>query len=279
MSTNRQVLGHMVQLLRYFGMPYSPLPKTTLNEHFGVLSGVTPPPGSTPLGGWIAIGNKGHEFFIANDVQASRPRDRKSSWTALLGHIPFIARPVASDLSDADRTKYAMRVVKSINSVDYAFYYLRRLDLTGLAPKVVERTVTNGTISERAYTFTDDDLNPTPVDLGAAGANILRAQSLSAVVEVPVTLTADDLKEIMDACVLLFGTAAVAVISEVAAVAGIPRAVQLPDGTTFNELSCATITHVLPRDKFIRRGDGTYSFDLKFGSGDPVLVINSVDGQ
>lgn len=167
-SSQKTLFATDLHLHQLAGKDYTPLPNTTLNEKFNVNSMMTVPPGEYPTLKYFVIG-VGGSSNIENDnmytISEHGPLDG-----ALFEHVPFVIRPVNSDLTAGERSKYRLRVLKIIGGTTYACYYaklLGNLEIPQYLNKIT--TVTPEDTSKLQYStisVLDTDmpeiLNPTP---------------------------------------------------------------------------------------------------------------------
>lgn len=192
------------------GQPFSTQENTTLNEKFNLnVTAVVLPEKEYPRLGYFAIGN-GNEKTI--DMQTDGVLHRNSHQArdaALFNHIPFIARPVDSDLSNDEQENYRLRVVYDINGTDYAFYYLKAIDTSYISSDYIKLSYQNGGDLELdVYEFLPDALSPTPTNINSMVDNEV---STSIVVsnKLPFILTSNDMSEIKNAVTILIGSGVV----------------------------------------------------------------------
>lgn len=186
------------------GLPHVARVNTTLNEKFGVQSGVPIPAGTDPYIKYMAIGTGGSNPTPGLGTYSYS--NHSVTDAALFNHVPFIMRPVATDLTGAERARYRMRVVTAINGVDYAAYYLRVIAPTDITTDVF--TIANaGTAGGSITPFTTDTaayLNPTPLPVGRTPVG--NGSYISKMIKIPFTLTPAELAEVTAAMALLYTT-------------------------------------------------------------------------
>lgn len=160
-TTQRTLFGVDLALAQLFGANYETLPNTTLNEKFGILPGITVPPGSYPTLNYICIGVGGDAAldnsnnFVYNNHS---PLDG-----ALFKHIPFVMKKLDEDLSVADRAKYRFRKEEFHNSNTYACYYLKKIPSNLYDQKFFKVSNVNGESYLTTYDMnTPEILNPKP---------------------------------------------------------------------------------------------------------------------
>ena len=108
-------------------VPHKILPNTTLNESLGA-GGVIE---GNPNLQYFSIGLKTLNLERVNDTLKNlNPNKRNPLNINVRSPIPFVMVPTTSDLTHEERTNYRLRVTRTINGVDYALYYLKKIDLT-----------------------------------------------------------------------------------------------------------------------------------------------------
>lgn len=225
MQTVRTIYAAHLSTCKAFGAPFTVLPNSTLNQKFSLFKDELPMTNQYPVGGYIAIGNKGASYevttsnFVLTTPVPHLPRD-----ASLYNHIPFVIRNINDDLTAEERIKYRMRVpFTHTDGLVYVAYYLRKLNLEGVAPTVESRNVTNGNITTDVFVPTLSDLSPNHPNLSNINLNNPNGDYLISSGKVELILTTEDITNIRDACTILYGDPRYAVINEVAYCSGIDR--------------------------------------------------------
>lgn len=197
---------------------------STLNQKFDVFKDELPAGKELPLVNYLAIGLNGRVVELtANGLYKSTAREYEPSWASLLKHIPFIMRPVASDLTASERSEYRMRRIEVHDGQSYACYYLRKQNLSAHSLRVEKRVVLNGVVTPSAWTPTLADLNPVPLSPNPNQVMTTGNDYLSVSKKVPVVFTPTEIQEIMNCSNIIFGSPDYANVSEIAVVSGIER--------------------------------------------------------
>ena len=102
------------------GIPVVMDANTTLNEKYEVMMNKTLLRGSMPKIEYFGVGIGG--------VGSPKTAYHHGLDGDLFEPIPLIARDLINDLPTEERSKYRMRVEKTIDGVDYVMYYLRAID-------------------------------------------------------------------------------------------------------------------------------------------------------
>lgn len=222
----RTVYGSFLQTNQLLGLPFSLIPNTTLNEKFNIQSGIAPAAGTYGHMNYWGIGSGGHRFVTgSNGVAIPQPIQHKATDAALFNHLPFVLRTPDNDLSPAQRASYALRRQETHNGQPYIAYYLKRFSIQDVLAAMEYRVVNNGVTSISAFTPNSSNLNPTPPELSSNGVNTLEASYVATTAKINLSLTEDEVNEILHACEVIYDDAAYAIISEVALCGGVDKTV------------------------------------------------------
>jgi hypothetical protein len=216
-NAKETILGMILALEQRFGCVPRNDKKTTLNTKFGVFQDKLP-----------AV-KRDVQFFCwgvggrTNDTQSLT-----SAQTVLGTNMapykmrPFRARPLEDDLSALEMENYAMRVVRKIGGIDYALYYLKRIDFTQNAVQLLRTDPISNAVT--TYEIDPANLNPTAPDSSDNGVITDVADSVSVVLPGTVTLTGEEVLESIN--VMDQGDPRYAVASELGFVAASRELVQ-----------------------------------------------------
>ena len=270
--TTRTVYGSELQTVLYTGRPFVVRPNTTLNEKLGILPGATPGAGNVPTLKLLCIGNGGHKYETSADgipVNVTIKHDPTDA--ALYRQIPWVLRPSSSDLSTAERAKYALRRARTYNSVNYIAYYGRRLDLTNPTLALEIETITNGSSATSQFVPSPANLSPTPLEIQDSGSNALNGQYVNVNLPTTLALTAAEVAEIINACTIIHGNANAAIISEIALVSGSDRAITIENGVSFNEVVAAQVNTFIGEYVSLVNTSQGYNGSYNLGANEPLL--------
>lgn len=184
--------------------------------------------------GMLMIGRGGHRYVTNSDGDIDPTTyPHKATDTGLYEPLPFIVRPVDSDLQDEDRLRYRLRTISEIGGRPYAFYFGRIFDKVDDEIVEVIETVQDGKVVETlTYEATVNDLYPVREDLSVESDGIfMRTYSTE-----DVKFTEEEVEELKYACLLMYGSENKAVISEIAFCFGIDKTVTRMYDATGNEL-------------------------------------------
>lgn len=240
------IMGIRLQDLKLLGLPYSNVANTTLNELFGIQSGVTVDPGKYPNMGYLAIGNGGHTSATSADgLSYPQLKNHDPQDCALINHLPFALKLPTEDFDSATRAKYGLRVEVTIDGTNYIAYYLRKLDLTNTTVQSLLNTVNDGITTSVPWVPTTANLHPVGQLADTTGVVDTNGQYVSVQAVVDVAFADADIENLLDVAQKLYGTKDLAIISEAALVAGQPKlisAAQQGGGTlTYTEVVSAIV--------------------------------------
>lgn len=222
----RTVYGSYLQSCQLLGLPFALATNSTLNEKFEVQAGVLPNSGVLPTCGYFAIGNGGHKLSVTNGLYIPEPIQHLTTDAALYNHLPFVLREPANDLTTAQQALYGLRVSEVHNGINYIAYYLKRINFTGVAVSMQYKTVNaDGTVTTSPFQPDTGNLNPQPPSLSPTGVNVVTGDYVMASAPVPITLTADDVTEILNVANIIYGDPNAAIVSEIALVSGVDKTI------------------------------------------------------
>lgn len=278
-QTTRTAWGSYLQTCLLLDLTFAMMTDTTLNEKFNVQSGIQPAHNVIPTQRYYCIGNGGHTMTVGADgLTAPTPLQHEATDAALFNHLPFIMRPVASDLSVSQMAQYALRVVQQFNGVSYACYYLRRIDFTNVAAQIQMNTVANGTTTTTPYVANAANLNPTPPAVSSSSVSTVSGDYLTAAAILALSFSEQDATELVNCANIIYGDARYAIISEIGLVSGVDQVVNVPATSgsfNMNEVIAAQINSFI--NTFIPMNymnDGT-TINLNVGSTEPLFQLTS----
>lgn len=277
-KSTRTISGAVLDTARRFGEPLPIMPNSTLNEKFSVFDGEKPRPGEYPITQYLAIGIKGVVINVETDgTHTTTYRSYQPSWASLLGHVPFIMRPIDNDLTPTERSKYRMRVVDEFNGVTYACYYLLRFDPMSFNPVAAEqRKVVNGEPIPSEWSHSPEALNPTPLTVYANQRLRTGNDYLSAIKKLEFWFSPNDVQEILNVVNIIYGDPNKANITEFALVSGIDRSVSgLINGvqTNYVEAVYAQITDFVNSTLSAPNALRGQTLFIDAGSNEPMLIV------
>lgn len=249
-NLTRTGVGSLLQTALFTGTPLTFLPNTTLNELFNIQAGVYPPSNQYPTLGYYSIGYGGHKNSTGADgTPLNDPVQHEATDTGEYKPMPFVLRQDSNDLSAADQAKYALRRVEIWNGLRYYAYYLKRLSKVGIVPLIEQVTVDGDTTVTAPWIPTSANLNPVPPLLSTDGVNVVNGSYLSVTARMDLSLTADEVAEIVAAALVIHNDDRYAVISEIGLCSGQDKQVASPSTGNatipFNEaIAVQIVSHV-----------------------------------
>lgn len=276
----RTIYGSKLQTELLLGLPYEHVENTTLNEKFDIQSGVLPNAGQMPKIGWFVIGNGGHRNETGADgFPFSSPIQHEASDAALYKHLPFILREPANDLDTVARGAYGLRRQEVINGQNYIAYYAKKLALNDVQIQMLHNTVTDGVVSSVPFVPTGSNLNPTPPPIPATGVVTTNGDYLSASAILNLSLTREDIAELVEVARIMYDNENYAVISEIGLVAGVPRVVNVPGpggsgNISYEEAICAQITSHMTAYYSVGYTNEGFDFALELGATEALIGVS-----
>lgn len=239
MNLTRTIYGAGVQTALMLGLPHRLQDNTTFNEVINSSAIIPFQPTIGTRGMQIArpydpiadtrslnmcylvIGNKGHQVVIddTDGTSSFPPEERDARAVALYGQIPFIVRPIANDLSNAERARYRLRKTIEIGGELYVAYYARVFDMSEISIEFMNAIISNGITTTSTFVPGVTEFKPTPPTIvGSTEGNYVRVSAVG-----PLTFTAEDVQELKNACNILWNNENKALISEIAFCTGVDK--------------------------------------------------------
>lgn len=273
-NVTRTVYGAQLQTNQFGNSEFQMLDNTTLNEKFNIQAGVEP--ANTPAVGYYAIGNGGHTTAMgAGNIPLIRSVEHLATDAALYNHLPFVLRTVDNDLTQAERTKYALRKQITVDSTPYIAYYLKRIDVASGIPQLKLQTTNNGVTSTSTFVPSATNLSPTPPALSESNVNTLKSQYAIVSQPIPFSLTAAEVAEILNAAAIIYGDEAYAVISEMSLCSGEDKAITLAGGDVFNEAVAVQCCSFISTFHMLAASRTGITGTLELGSAEPLLTVST----
>jgi hypothetical protein len=228
-NITRTGIAGLLQTCMWLRRPYIIPATTTLNEKYNILSGILPADNVYPSLGYVAIGNGGHKLTLgADNLTAPDPTEHVADEGAAFKPMPWVLRETTNDLSAPERRNYALRREEEHGGVRYYAYYLKRLDLSTVNPALEYLIVDGATSTVTPFVPDSSYLNPVPRDLSPVGANTVNGEYLSTSAKVPVIFTKQDMTELRDMAMILFGFDKYAIVSEIVLCTGVDKQTDSP---------------------------------------------------
>lgn len=201
LSSQRTVYGMALQLSQLLNLEYTPLTNTTLNEKFDISPGYELEDNIYPKLRYFAIGIGGNPMLdngVGYKYSQHSPVD-----AALFQHIPFIMRPVTSDLDDVERLQYRFRKVEIFDEIEYACYYLKVIQTIELRDYFYRITTKDGASALLIFnTNTDKLLNPVPKSRTIENVSINDYEYVTKMSKLRFELTIPELSDLKEAMVI-----------------------------------------------------------------------------
>lgn len=270
--------GSLLQTCSLMGLPLPNIAYTTLNEKLSINAAAALGANENPKMRYLCIGIGAAQGRTGvNGLTLVGTAQHKSRDNGMFQIFPFAVRPLDSDLTATERARFGLRRVESIGGVNYAVYYLRRLDLTNVVPKMQLLTITNNVPVYSDFSPVAEDLSPTPPVISNTGSQTTDGQYLVVTAPLDVVFSAWDAVELLNAATILYGSEDYALISEMGLCSGVDRDMTIndPNSTNFvmsEVIKASIVTHVstLQPLKGARTG---FSLRLDVGATEPMFQL------
>lgn len=227
-AVTNTLAGSHQDVARRMGIPATYPERSTLNEHLDILAGRRPEdPKSYTHMRYLVLGNKGHRpMEVVPGVSIEMPIAHKPTDAAPWGIIPMVVRELDDDLTDEQRAKYALRMVKEYHGTRYICYFAKRIDLSGVKVMDYLIKVQNGVANADEYAYTEADLRPPQPELPDYNFDVVDqvlnsdGEYAKASATTLVTLDEFDLAELINMSRIVYRTPLAAVVSEWCFVSG-----------------------------------------------------------
>ena len=273
-------LSNYLQVSSFLDTPFQQFEDTTLNQKFDIQAGALLPPGSRPALKFYTIGIGGHGYTMGpNSIPLSQVIDHSSGDAGLYRHLPFVLRPINDDLTAGERSRYCLRKIIEVDGTNYVAYYGKRLNMTGVIPKMTKRTIVDDQTVIEEYVYTEANLSPTPPEIPNTGAVTTSNEYLATSAVIPMPFTEADVAELYSVAEILFGDRRMAVISEFGFCTAVDADVSIntPVGAvTFKETICAQIATIISGHYEMIYNSKGFDFNLEVGAVQPLLATNQI---
>ena len=275
-NATHTVFGNFINTLQRMKKSYVHTPFTTLNEKFNIFPNERPSAGVLPTIGYLGVGNGGHYAdTIDNNLDITRNYQHKSTDASLFRWMPLVLRPLANDLTPAQRAGYALRRIETYEGVQYAAYYLKRVDLSAVDPKMEYRIITpDGSIVVSEFIPDSSNLNPVPEEIAVDGVNVTTSEFISVSAKVTIPWQQWEIQEYLNAANIKFGTEDAAIISEIVIVSGVDKVVTA-GALTYTESICAVIETYIQQKIDITTNSQNFAMNLDIGVSEPLFNIQA----
>lgn len=277
-TVTRTVYGAAMQTAKFLGIPYEPVENSTLNERFDILANTAPSQDEEPYVAYYVIGNGGHQHISgASGVPYTMPRNHAATDAACFNHIPFVLRELDNDLSAVERQNYALRTIETIDGVEYAAYYAKRLNLENVEVTMQKVTIDNGSQEEETFEPTNENLNPEPYDHDDEALIESSGEYVSGFAILTINFSANDAEELRNVAKIMYGDENYAIISEIALVSGVDRErMVVGEGGTefsFNDVIAAQIVSFIATYYQLNMQNEGFTFTSNVGIAEPLFAV------
>lgn len=258
------------------GKAHTILPNTTLNTKYSIHEDVAPLVGEIPTLGFYCIGRGGHQVIMGSDSTPNIDAiPQFAQHSSLYNQLPFVLRPINSDLTAEERSKYALRRIETHNDVQYVAYYLKRLELSDVDINIEINQIDDGGESTRLpYSPDASNLNPVPLDIQLA-AQQTDGDSLVVSAVVPIIMNEADADELRNVCAILYNDEKYAVVSEIGLCTGIDRTLLTPtsgDEVNMNEAIAVQINSYVSTFQDLNFNNKGFGIEVNIGSSASLSV-------
>lgn len=273
------IYGIAVQTALLMGITPTFAPKGTMNAYFNIRENDTLGANDKYAVSYVAIGNGGHKHKTGPDGFPLTGRNYHNPGdVSCFKPMPWVIRPVANDLSESQRTRYALRRMETHNGQDYFVYYLRRLNKSGASVNMIQQHVQNGVVTQNPFVPNDDNLRPTPIQVTTSTGSTIETDGDYLVTSCVNNIVIDenDAAELRNVADIVYGDPEYAIISELVIVSGSDRMVTGPGpgntSVSYTEaVCCVPVSFMLTKVSMVDSNMGE-TFTVDVGAHEPLLV-------
>jgi len=273
-------LSNYLQVSSFLNAPFTQFDNTTLNQKFDIQASAKVPANLRPSLKCFTIGIGGHSTTMGpNNIPLSQVVDHSSGDAGLYHHLPFVVRPINDDLTAGQRSKYCLRKTITVDGVNFYAYYGKRLDLTGVVPRLTKRTIVDDQTIIEDYQYTESNLSPTPPSIPNTGAVTTSNEYLATSAIVPMPFTEQDVAEMYNVAEILFGDRRMAIISEFGFCTGVDADTSIntsAGAVNFKEVIGCQITSIISGHYELIFNSKGFDFSLEVGAVQPLLATNQI---
>ena len=275
----RTFMGNMLQTAQLLGVSLPILDYTTLNQKLDIQANTSPDSGVYPRMQYIAIGNGGHvNRKGADGTDIPDPTQHQTTDASPFKIMPFVLVTPDQE-AGIDVTKYALRRLETWNNTQYVAYYLKRLDLTNVVPRVLLKSVQNGQTISTTYTPSQSNLNPTPSSLSSTGVNVTTGDYITVSAMVKFALDATDVQNLLNvSSVIHNGDVGYSIISELALVSGVDKIVQVQGYNgpfNLNEVIASQVVTHINEFYYMRSNKNGLDLLIYVGATEPLYKLSA----
>ncbi len=220
-NVQRTIYAAFNQTCRELGIPITFPPYTTLNQALGILNNYTYPTNPNPILQYLVIGNGGSSFTTGSGgLTEPVPIQHQATDANLFSMLPFVLRTIDNDLTSEEMSAYRLRKEVTVNGTQYIAYYGFIINLTNIAAAMYSITTNNGVANTSVFTPDATNLSPQPQNLTSLSVNSVAGDYVNVNSLLSVVLTPAQITEFLNACQILYGNPASAIISEMGLCSG-----------------------------------------------------------
>ncbi len=233
-NVQRTIYAAFNQTCRELGIPITFPNYTTLNQALGILNDYTYPANPNPILQYLVIGNGGNTFVTGSGgLTEPSPIQHQATDANLYSMLPFVLRTPDNDLTSEEMAAYRLRNEITVNGTQYIAYYGLLIDLTNVAANMYSITTNNGVTNTAIFTPDSTNLSPQPQNLTSLSVNSVDGDYVNVDALLSVVLTPSQITDFLNACTILYGNPASAIISEM----GLCSGFDVPNTGTSNGVS------------------------------------------
>lgn len=210
--------------------PFAPLPNSTLNQKYNILNGIGDGAFEYPTIGYYCIGLGDMEVRVGpSGVPKTTPKLHEATDAAPFRQRPLVLRPLAEDLTDAERALHALRRRETHKGNDYWAYYARRIPEATLSPTTEYYTITDGVATAPIpWNPVTSDFDPSGRVFSSTGVNIINNEFIKSAVIRTIEWGEWERDELLNVSRILVDSEEEAFFNDIAIVGGIDKAVSVP---------------------------------------------------
>lgn len=261
---------------RSTGSQFEVIEYSTLNEHLKIENGTPLPPG-LPKIGYICLGRGGYVNATAAGGESIQHVQMHKITSAIpFDLIPVAVRDIDNDFTAVERANYRLRKLETHNGAQKFVYYGLKVDITSSTPKIDKFTTVEGQTQTESFVPNANQLSVDPVSLDSGGQPIQSTgQHLSVYVPFTITLTKQQITDIIEAVTITRGSANLATINELCIVSGLDKDISNTMGgvsAAYKELLAAQVCNFIGVNKPLNQTNEELNFKLRLSDTQPLLV-------
>lgn len=256
-----------MDMAQRLGVPYKPLPNTTLNEKHAIKINEVDE-SKYPTLQYYCIGVGG--INILNNIDTYNYSEHSPTDAALFEQIPFVMREVGNDILDSDKPNYRFRKIVTINNIEYICYYLKTIDTSDYDDKYYKVSVNGDDESLAIFdTNTDAFLNPVPRDPAVTIKKDVTEYVVKKV-KIPLLLTKEEVNELKNVLKILYGEDNNKYLTEVGVCTGIDK--EYSDGVEATNVQIAYHYQFDTNTTILMLTDGYLNRSLEIAGMEPLIT-------